>query len=234
MFRKILTLFLSVTILSTIEFAIFHNFSNKKVEGVQDINSKIISSPKESEPTNPMEPPPTNTTTNPVKNNPVSKNENQNNEPDTTINTPDTPPTPTPAPAPQLDQLSGEKLRQKAVRLLEAGEDINKFMKKSDAATRVFAIPYLDSADAKINESISYNSQIKTNGSIAQDALTNCQQADKHFQNLVIAERGWAYYNLVVNLSMAEGAIQVAASESTKAYNVLDVCIADLKTLGFD
>ncbi|MBM2820265.1 MAG: hypothetical protein HW405_25 [Candidatus Berkelbacteria bacterium] len=229
-FRKITLILLSIVILAGIAGGIYYKFSYKRVEGVADINSKIIGTPKKMEPTNSTKLP-DDTTTNSAQNDRGSKKQNQNNVSSSMTIAPNTPSTSTPTPAPQLDQFSAEKLKQKATRLLEAADSIYRFIQNSNAATKTFTITYLDSADALIDESVSYNALIKTNGPIAEDALSNCKQADEHFRNLVTAERGWAYYNLVENYPLASGALDVATSEHTKAYSTLNACLADLKSL---
>lgn len=49
MFKKISISLLAIVILLTTGFIVYRNFANKKVEGVQDANSKIVNRPKDSE-----------------------------------------------------------------------------------------------------------------------------------------------------------------------------------------
>ena len=80
MFKKISISLLIIIILLTTGFFIYRYFNNKKVEGVQDINSKNISTPKDSENKTQI----SNSPSQPLnQNNSISKDNNQNNITDT-------------------------------------------------------------------------------------------------------------------------------------------------------
>ncbi|MFA6492660.1 MAG: hypothetical protein WCV58_00770 [Patescibacteria group bacterium] len=76
MLKKISISLLTIVILLTTGFFIYRHFDNKKVEGIQDANSKIIGIPIESK----NKPSPLKSSSqSPNQNNLVSENKNQNN-----------------------------------------------------------------------------------------------------------------------------------------------------------
>lgn len=141
-------------------------------------------------------------------------------------------PNPPVAPQPQFDPASAANMRQKINKLLEVGDNILNFMKNSSATTKTFAIPYLDTADNALNASKSYDSLIKTNGPIAANAYNTCRQADQAFYNVIIAQRGWAYYNLIGDYPSASQALTVAGVEGTKSSTYLTSCASGFESLG--
>jgi hypothetical protein len=151
----------------------------------------------------------------------------------TDTNTPTITSTPTPTPIPQLDQFSESKIVQKVSLLNDLNNNLYNFLNQTDSNKNIFPTEYLDAAESDLNQSIALNNQIIPNGSIAQDALTNCEQSDLHFQSDLSATRVFVQYDLSGNYTAAnQELLNIGIPEGDKATSALLYCESDLTTLG--
>ncbi len=150
---------------------------------------------------------------------------------------PTTKPTPKPPtttkPKPPLDSVSAAKLNQKLDRFYDYTGNLSDFINGIDLSIPYFPTLYLTAAQAKLDASKSYDSLIKPNGTLANDAFTNCKLADKYYQ-----EELYDYWNSINFANSGEWDIywnlwDSANQNHSKGYSHVQTCLADLNALGY-
>lgn len=138
-----------------------------------------------------------------------------------------------PKPNLEMDKASGAKMVEKIYRHYDHTRSLMTFLRGIRYSTNFFPLNYLDEAHLAIIASISYDSFIQTNGSLAESALRNCQIADQYFNEDIQHFRNMVSLYLSGDVSSANKELKLADDNQEKGNNYSQSCKSNLATLGF-
>lgn len=133
----------------------------------------------------------------------------------------------------ELDKASGAKMVEKIYRHYDHTRNLMSFLRGIRYSTNSFPLNYLDEAHLAIIVSISYDSSIQTNGSLAESALRNCQIADQYFNEDIQHFRNMVSLYLSGDISSANKELTLAGDSQKKGDNYSQACKSNLAALGF-